>query len=502
MDLYSDKSNLKLIIILLGTFVGLSTVLYTNHIANKMAQEEQYKAKLWAEAIVRKARLVRYTKDLFTRLAADEQKKVKVYAQSTRLIQSFDNNELVTFFNDIITSNTDIPAIWVDDTGKIVGSRNIQIPPVQKFNELPSDIRSEFSVYPPILVAYKISKSYIYYKDSNLFSRLKQTLNDLVETFISEVVTNSASAPVIITDEKMHVIETGNIDSTIVHDSVAVAKMIRKMAKTNEPVVADLGEGSLRYIYYDDSSTLKQLEIFPYAQLTIFALFLLAAYIMFSSARRAEQNMVWVGMAKETAHQLGTPISSLEGWVEYLRETGKMNDNPKVLDELEADISRLSLVAERFSKIGSVPQLRPENVKAILERNVNYMRRRASEQVTIQLKCADNLHFLINTQLFDWVIENLLKNALDAMNGVGKISISAFVEDNNVIIDVTDTGKGIPSSKFSTIFEPGYSTKRRGWGLGLSLTKRIVEQYHKGKIFVKKSEINKGTTFRVEIPKA
>ena len=503
MDVYSKKSNLKFILLILALFIGIATVLYTDHLAGKMATEEKYKARLWAEAIARKAKLVRYTKELFTKLAADERKKVNIYAQSTKFLLTVDNSEQLTFFNDIITSNTDIPAIWTDDKGNILGSRNIELPAgIKTFAALPVDIRSQFSAYPPILIDYKIGKNFIYYKDSNLFTKLKQTLNDLLENFISEVVLNTASAPVILTDEKMNVLAFGNIDSSQMVGQDATLKMIKKMQAANDPVVADLGEGVKRFIYYDDSSTLKQLRIFPFVQLGIFAAFLVIAYFAFSSARRAEQNMVWVGMAKETAHQLGTPISSLEGWVEVLKEMDGVRENPQILDELQSDINRLSLVAERFSKIGSVPQLIGENVLECVERNVNYMRRRASQKVTMTVHCPSDLQFKINKQLFDWVIENLLKNALDAMDGEGKIDIEVTSDSNHVIIDVTDSGKGIPKNKFDTIFEPGYSTKRRGWGLGLSLTKRIVEEYHNGKISVKRSEIDKGTTFRILIPKA
>ncbi len=502
MDVYSQKSNLKFILLLLGLFIGIATVLYTDHLANKMAGEEKYKAKLWAEAIARKAKLVRYTKELFTKLAADERRKVNIYAQSTKFVLTAENDQL-TFFNDIITSNNDIPAILTDDKGNIVGARNIELPKGAKtIAELPAAMRQEFSVYPPILVDSKYTKNYIYYKDSNLFSKLKQTLNDLLENFISEVVLNTASAPVVLTDEKMNVLAFGNIDSSKMVGQDAEIKMIKKMQATNDPVVADLGEGVMRFIYYDDSSTLKQLRIFPFVQLGIFAAFLIISYFAFSNARKAEQNMVWVGMAKETAHQLGTPISSLEGWVEVLKEMDGVKESPQILEELQSDINRLSLVAERFSKIGSVPQLIAENVKECVERNVSYMRRRASQKVIMTVQCPDNLQFKINKQLFDWVFENLLKNALDAMDGEGKIDVEVTSDSQHVIIDVTDSGKGIPKNKFDTIFEPGYSTKRRGWGLGLSLTKRIVEEYHNGKISVKRSEIDKGTTFRILIPKA
>lgn len=507
MDLNSKKSNLKLILLLTGIFIGLATVLYTNHLANKMADEEKYKAKLWAEAIARKAKLVRYTKELFTKLAADERRKVNIYAQSTYFLLTIENkdenNELTTFFNEIITSNTDIPAILTGAQGNIIAARNMELPAGVKYiSDLPPAMAKDFSLYPPIVVESKLIKNYIYYKDSNLFTKLKQTLNDLVETFISEIVLNTASTPVVLTDEKMNVLAFGNIDSTKLASPGLAKEVITKMQSRNAPVVADLGEGVYRYIYYDDSATLRQLRLFPYVQLGIFAAFLLIAYLAFSNARKAEQNLVWVGMAKETAHQLGTPISSLEGWVEYLRELDGMRGEEKILTELENDINRLSLVAERFSKIGSVPQLIAEDVKKTIDWNVDYMRRRASEKVIMAVDCPYNLKFKINKQLFDWVLENLLKNALDAMEGEGKIFIEASSDDKHVIIDVSDSGKGIPKNKFDTIFEPGYSTKRRGWGLGLSLTKRIVEEYHNGKIFVKRSEVGKGTTFRILIPKA
>jgi signal transduction histidine kinase len=502
MDIYTRKSNLKLALLITGVVIGIATVVYTNHLASKIATEEKYKAKLWAEAIGRKAKLVRYTKELFTKLAADERRKVNVYAQATKFILSVDNNEELTFFNDIITANTDIPAILTDGDGNILGARNMIVPVgVKKFSDLPKNILDEFSIYEPIIVNYQLSKNYIYYKDSNLFTKLKQTLSDLVETFISEVVVNTASAPVILTDEKMNVLDYGNIDSSQINNPEAALKLIKEMQSVHDPIEADLGEGVKRYIYYDDSMALKQLRIFPFVQLGIFAAFLLISYFAFSNARRAEQNLVWVGMAKETAHQLGTPISSLEGWVEYLRDTECLKGQDNILNELESDIGRLSLVADRFSKIGSVPQLSPESVEVTLQRNVSYMQRRASSKAKMTYNCQPGINININKQLFDWVLENLLKNALDAMDGEGTIHIEAFADGGQVIMDITDSGKGIPKGKFETIFEPGYSTKRRGWGLGLSLTKRIVEEYHKGKIMVKQSEVGKGTTFRIMLPK-
>lgn len=503
MDIYARKSNYKLILLITGIVMGIGTVVYTNTLASKIAKEERYKVRLWAEAIGRKAKLVRYTKDLFSRLAAEERQKVNIYAQSTKLILSVEdkNNEVLTFFNEIITGNSDIPAILTDGKGNILGARNLDIPKeTRMFAQLPADILAEFSRYDPIIVDYGFSKNFIYYKDSNLFTRLKLTLSDLVETFITEVVVNSASAPVILTDEKLNVIEYGNIDTALMNTPEAQLKMIKEMQVAHEPIRADLGEGVQRMIYYDDSSTLKQLRIFPYVQIGIFLAFLLISYFAFSNARRAEQNLVWVGMAKETAHQLGTPISSLEGWVEYLRELDEMKGQEHILTELEHDIGRLGLVADRFSKIGSIPQLSPEDVNETLKRNIGYMQKRASKKAMMSFTPATDVSININRQLFDWVLENLLKNALDAMGGEGSIHIDVSTEGTKVAIDVTDSGSGIPKGKFETIFEPGYSTKRRGWGLGLSLTKRIVEEYHQGKIFVKSSEVGKGTTFRILLP--
>lgn len=503
MDIYTRKSNLKLILLITGVVIGIATVWYTNQLAAKISKEEKYKVKLWAEAIGRKAKLVRYTKELFTKLAAEERRKVSVYAQSTKFILTTEDNDLLTFFNDIITSNNDIPAILTDGNGNILGARNITIPSgLKTFKDLPPEILHDFSIYSPIIVDYKFSENFIYYKDSNLFTKLKQTLNDLVETFISEVVVNTASAPVILTDEKLNLIDYGNIDSAKVENKDNLLKTLKEMQSIHDPIEADLGEGVKRFIYYDDSTTLKQLRIFPYVQLAIFAAFLLISYFAFSNARRAEQNLVWVGMAKETAHQLGTPISSLSGWVEVLRELEGMEGNQKILDEFDSDIQRLTLVADRFSKIGSVPQLQKESALTTVERNVDYMRKRASRKVVMTVTGNKDEFISINNQLFDWVLENLLKNALDAMDGEGAIYTIISSDSYHVFIDVTDTGKGIPKNKFETIFEPGYSTKRRGWGLGLSLTKRIVEEYHKGKIFVKHSEIGKGTTFRISLPKA
>ena len=245
----------------------------------------------------------------------------------------------------------------------------------------------------------------------------------------------------------------------------------------------------------------QQLLYYPYVQLMIIAAFLIVAYTLFNIARRSEQNRVWVGMAKETAHQLGTPISSLAAWVEYLENIPELDGRKHVMEEMDKDVQRLVLIADRFSKVGSQPDLQPCHLGDELARSIDYIKRRSSQKAVFNFEQSDSdIIVNMNVILFNWVIENLLKNALDAMEGVGEITVEIRTENDQAIIDISDTGKGIPRSKQKTVFEPGYSTKKRGWGLGLTLAKRILESYHKGKIFVKTSIPGKGTTFRIQLP--
>jgi len=271
-----------------------------------------------------------------------------------------------------------------------------------------------------------------------------------------------------------------------------------------EPKIISSPIGDI-YLYFEHSRILKLLNYYPFIQLILIAAFITFGYLGFSTARRAEQNRVWAGMAKETAHQLGTPISGIVAWIEHLK-TMREDDQEvhEVLNELGNDVRRLELIADRFSKIGSLPELSPTNIYDELETCRAYMQRRASRKVVFEFPDpAANLPVTvqINQHLFEWVMENLLRNALDAMEGTGKISAEVYEDAKFVYVDVSDTGKGIPPSKFKTIFQPGYTTKKRGWGLGLSLTKRIIEDYHLGKIFVKKSVLNEGTTFTIQLPK-
>jgi signal transduction histidine kinase len=278
--------------------------------------------------------------------------------------------------------------------------------------------------------------------------------------------------------------------------------LVQEFKELHEPITLEISKEPLlvNKYYYGNSNLLKEVRYYPLVQLFIVAMFIIIMLITISTRNKSTQNQVWAGMAKETAHQLGTPLSSLQGWVELLRED---KANEKIVTEMSKDVDRLKLVSDRFGKIGSTPQLEEKNIVEQVSEMVNYIKRRAPERVNFSINTngEKEITALINGPLFDWVIENLLKNALDAMEGKGSISINIKNETTKVIADITDTGKGISKKNIAKVFKPGFTTKKRGWGLGLSLAKRIMEQYHKGELFVKNSETGKGTTFRIVLKK-
>lgn len=337
--------------------------------------------------------------------------------------------------------------------------------------------------------------------------RLVSSSDESDLSFLMKVIEENTSIPVMIVDDKENVIMHRNIgieeDSSDAEGESKEAKLLaKKLAefKSEEtffPIQID--DQTQHTLYYGKSTILNKLEYYPYIQWCIIVAFFVVLFFVFASAKRSEQNRVWVGLSKETAHQLGTPISSLLAWVEILKGEGV---DKSLMDEMEKDVNRLRTIAERFSKIGSKAELTPVVLNDILDNALAYMRKRTSNkvQITCQYEQEQPITVALNQPLFEWVIENLCKNAIDAMEGEGKINVQVSQANGKVIIDVTDTGKGIPKSKFETVFNPGFTTKKRGWGLGLSLVRRIVEEYHKGKIFVKHSEINVGTTFRILLP--
>lgn len=328
-------------------------------------------------------------------------------------------------------------------------------------------------------------------------------LNNTDTRLAFKITQDNTDIPIIATDERDSIIEYRNIDTAkIAADKNFLYKKLRTFRQQNAPIIYfdPLDSTRTNRYYYGHSRLLTEVRYYPIVQLIIVGLFIIVTILALRSSYRSTQNQVWAGMAKETAHQLGTPVSSLEGWVELLKET---HPSEPFVPELEKDVTRLRLVSDRFGKIGSMPQLEEKNIVAQIEQVVEYVRKRASGKVQFTFNAHSHSHISakISGPLFDWVIENLLKNALDAMEGKGAITIDITGQEKLVIIDITDTGKGISRQHINKVFKPGFTTKKRGWGLGLSLSRRIIEQYHKGSLFIKNSEPGKGTTFRIVLKK-
>ena len=316
-------------------------------------------------------------------------------------------------------------------------------------------------------------------------------------SFYHDIIVGNSTVPVILTDKEGNVLSWRNLDSIPATDDPEFLKeRLADMEAKGEPIEIPVFGNEKQYIYFEHSILINMLAYYPYMQLSIIGLFVIISYFAFSSSRNAEQNQVWVGMSKETAHQLGTPLSSLMGWVEYLKTT---EVDHSIVEEISKDVTRLETITDRFSKIGSDPKFEEVSVRKTIDKVISYLRLRISDKVSITVSGDDSHNLKLCVPLFEWVIENITKNAVDAMEGKGDIKIQLLKEGEKLIIDLSDTGKGITKKDFKKVFKPGFTSKKRGWGLGLSLVKRIVEEHHHGKIYVKSSELGKGTTFRIEL---
>lgn len=326
----------------------------------------------------------------------------------------------------------------------------------------------------------------------------QESMNDNAN-LILQIIQSNATIPVIIADANDSIVMSNNLSERDMASADNLRKRLQDLKGKGNSIEIVIDKDYSQFLYYDDSVLLKRLSYYPYIQLGVMILFIAIAYFALVSAKKADQNKVWVGLSKETAHQLGTPISSLLAWVDLLEMKGVEKE---LLTDMNKDVRRLAVIAERFSKIGSAPDLEFVNMNQLLEHAVEYIRKRSSSKVKLSLDLPPApVGAMVCVPLFEWVVENLCKNAIDAMDGEGSIEISMKQNDSQISVDVKDTGKGIPRKRFKTVFTPGYTTKKRGWGLGLTLVKRIIDEYHHGKIYVKESELNKGTTFRIELKK-
>ena len=516
-------------LLIVAALMAIAALVEINLLASRIRDTEEDKVRLWAQAISQKAQLVDYSEQFFQQVGLDERRKMQLYADVLRSFNSMEAGSDVEFSLKYVryivdSSQTDI---IITDRDSI-----ITVPSELAGQKLQGPLLHEFSSNPPVHYTLWGMPMTLYYKESKTYTDLRHVLDGFSESFLSEITNNSVSVPVLIVDSLQgEVIGSGNIPLREFNTPERLDHKICAMQEANDPIVVRLPHittapaqpstlnsqfsihpgaspaiGQKAYIFYEDTPLLKALRWVPLVYLFVATVLILIALRLFRTVRANEQNRIWVGLAKETAHQLGTPISSLMAWTEYLR--GKTLEG-KYADEIDKDLQRLNTVTQRFSKIGSVPELKPQDLNEVIRHAVTYLQTRSSKKIKwsvipstssgqAQLSTLNSqLSIPLNSYLFEWVIENLCKNAIDAMDGQGSITIVVSADAKHAYVDITDTGKGIPKSLQKKIFQSGFTTKQRGWGLGLSLARRIVVDYHRGRIFVKYSIEGQGTTFRI-----
>ena len=501
MKLYSKKQRWKKILLLAGILIIGIIFWLTSILVSNVKESELEKIRFWSEAVKKKAELVRLTNIAFQELSQNETNNVYLWARATKEFQKSLNDFGLAL--EIIQNNDNIPLILTDNNGVYISHKNIDlldISDLTKRQDKSDSITLKWaSQNTPIEFNYYQNRvQRIFYSNSSKYFQLQSQRDSLINSFSQEIMNNIAHLPVVFWSQSGDSL----IASNVINKEMKRLEMdliIQKMSEDNNPVEIYLGNNDNGVIYYSNSKILFQLQYFPLLTLIIVALFLLVSYLSFSSFRRSEQNQVWAGMAKETAHQLGTPLSSLHGWITLLKESGHKNSEAFV--EMEKDIERLTVVSERFSKIGSLVEIIETDLLEFFNNYISYMKKRIPKTVELNMEFVNQpLHASINAPLFSWVIENVIKNAADAMEGNGNIYLSIEKQQNSIVIKVKDNGKGIPSSIQKTIFQPGFTTKDRGWGLGLSLAKRIVEGHHNGKIYISSSKKGVGTVVEITLP--
>ena len=516
MNLYSKKQKWKITLLVFALLLVGASLFVSNQIVSKVAERERDRVKEWSEAVRQKIELVQLTNNTFSQLREKELEKMTLWVDATTAAAK--KSPLDVDYNDnfplkIIEQNKDIPVIAVDDYGYISADKNIDfdtsdlrlLHPEFTTRELLK--RYDDSLLALVEVWKKKNPSFTvevyddffisyFYNDSKGITLLEQESDSLIATFNDNLINNEGLVPVLLIDPKTQEIIGSNIPE-IKNKTKSVNAVINEMGMKDNVITIDLENGKKTKLYYGQSPELKQLQYFPYIQFTVIGLFIFIGYLIFSTFRKAEQNQVWAGMAKETAHQLGTPLSSLMAWVQFLETQGV---DEMVTKEMQKDVDRLEKVTDRFSKIGSSTLLDDSDICLTVRNVMAYLGPRISDKVTVTVDSNENIKARHNSALIEWVIENICKNAVDAMEGEGTLDVSVKMAPEWVHIDIKDSGKGIPQNQLKTIFEPGFSTKKRGWGLGLSLVKRIVNEYHKGRVYVLESGIDKGTTFRISIP--
>ena len=458
-------------------------------IADRVRQEEEENVRLWAKAISQRAHILEVQRQFFEEATLDEHRKMEMY---TNILQSFNDPDMnsdmkfsLAYVNYIVDS-AKTPIIITTARDSI-----ITVPQELAGQKLEGELMQEYSVNPPFHYRIWGMPMTLYYKESQQYTRLRELLDGFTRSFLTDITQNSVKVPVVIVDSTRTHVFFSSDGSSVVSDA---------MRMPNEPIALTLPDGTKAYVYYANSPMVRGLRWLPVLYLFVAFVLVLLSYNLFRTARRDEQNRIWVGLAKETAHQLGTPLSSLSGWVEYLQ--GK-EFTPQYSAEVKKDLDRLDTIAHRFSKIGSVPELKEESVRAAVDSAVGYLQGRLPRKVKIITSMPDDdpLVAPLNSHLFEWVVENICKNAVDAMEGEGTVTIVASQDARKIYLDISDTGRGMTPAVQRRIFESGFTTKSRGWGLGLPLAKRIVNQYHRGRLYLKYSVPGQGSCFRIVLRK-
>ncbi|MBP5527358.1 MAG: HAMP domain-containing histidine kinase [Bacteroidales bacterium] len=483
------KNRLKYILLSLTIVLALLALWQVRRVATQVRQSEEAKVRLWASAIGQRNELAAATQQFFQEATLDEHRKMELY---TDILQSFADPDLGTdmgfslrYVNYIVDSSR-TPIIITTARDSI-----ISVPQELAGQKLEGALLEEYSQNPPFDYNLWGMRMTLYYKESEYYTRLREVLESFTQSFLSDITQNSVLVPVVIVDStRAHVIAYGNIDSA----------SIGHFDWSNDPIEVILPSGGLSYVYYATTPLLKELRWVPLFYLFIAAVLIIVSYFLFRTARTAEQNRIWVGLAKETAHQLGTPLSSLTGWVEYLRDK---EFTPQYAAEVEKDLHRLETITRRFSKIGSIPELKEDDVREATLAAISYLQSRSPRRIHFNVTFPEGETFLapLNGYLFQWVIENLCKNAIDAMEGEGTVTIVASQDARKIYLDISDTGRGMNREVQRRIFDSGFTTKSRGWGLGLPLARRIINQYHRGRLYLKYSIPGQGSCFRIVLRK-
>jgi len=516
MNLYSNKQKWKIALMIIALLMVGASLFVSNSIVAKMGERERERAKQWADAIKKKLELVRLTDRTFSQLRDKEQKEMELWIDATKEVSKESPLDQIPDFSfplKIINENKDIPVILLDNEKNISGYINLDLDSsdiLERFPDLKGaeltkkfedSLRALSEVWKTINPSFTVEvyeglfMTYVYY-DSKEIVKLEQERDSLISSFNKDLINNEGLVPVLLVDARTNKVLGSNLPKDKLKESV-LSKTISELKMQNDPLIIDFKNGQKNILYFDDSPELKQLQYFPYIIFFIIGLFVLIGYLIFSTFRKAEQNQVWAGMAKETAHQLGTPLSSLMAWIQLLEA---QHIDPMITNEMQKDVDRLEKVSDRFSKIGSGAKLEETDLCVTVKNVLDYLRLRISDKVEIEFKSDGPVITRHNAPLIEWVVENIAKNAVDAMEGVGKLTVTVHKTPEWAHIDIKDSGKGIHPKQLKTIFQPGFSTKKRGWGLGLSLVKRIVKEYHKGKVFVLESQLEVGSTFRISIP--